>query len=129
MGMGINMSTSKDLCTEDGPLISLRPNYNSDNLYNICSEKMKSIYNQKFVHNEEQYNIPDILLDCEYMNEMIHDEIPTEWEKISLEDMVSYVYTTNVVVSHSDMDEFFTEIFTDLKFEDDEYETEEETES
>ena len=43
--------------------------------------------------------------------------------------MVSYVYTTNVVVSHSDMDEFFTEIFTDLKFEDDEYETEEETES
>ena len=60
---------------------------------------------------------------------MIHDEITTEWEKISLEDMVSYVYTTNVVVSHSDMDEFFTEIFTDLKFEDDEYETEEETES
>lgn len=125
--MGVNMSMG---LFESQVEPKLSPNYTMDNQHSICSTKMKQLYSKKFqVKEHEQSTIPDVLLDCEYMDDILYDDVPEEWSRIHLDDMITSVFTPHATVSHNDVEEFFNTIYSEIRFEEEDFETEEETES
>lgn len=111
--------------------ICLHPNYTFQAKQTICHPKMKEIYTQKFVKNNHEKDtevIPDILLDCENVKEMLSDTVPEEWERYSLDDMVSNVFKPYKIIESGDIEEFYIQLEQELGFEEDEVYSEEENE-
>lgn len=123
--------------------ISLRPQYSSNPEDSICKEHVKRIYNKKFNISDSiteqktkmtQYS--DILLDCEYSNDILgflenDNYIPQEWEHYKLDDFIDVTVfhpkeTDKITIF--DVDDFFNSIETPLYYEEDNIVTEDEQE-
>ena len=110
-------------------VISLRPNYTFRTEQTICHTKMKEIYSKKYVLNEnKKETIPDIILDCENAHEILSETVPEQWERYSLDDMLSCVFTPVKIINSADMEDFYMLMDQELGIEEDELYSEEENE-
>lgn len=110
-------------------VISFRPNYTFCTEKTICHPKMNEIYSKKYVLNEDKKEIiPDILLDCENMNEMLCETAPKQWERYSLSNMVSSVFTPVKIIDSLDIEDFYMIMDQELEIYEDEQYSEEEIE-
>ena len=107
-------------------VLSLRPNYTMCPKSIICHAKMKEIYSKKYVKNEDKReSIPDILLDCENVNEMLNDKGSEEWERYSLDSMVPNVFKPVTIIDSIDIEEFYIQLYQELGLDEDELYSEE----
>ena len=116
--------------------ISLYPNYShkkkselSKRLDKICSLKFKK--NKEVTNNELKFNtkLHNTLLDCNYGKEMLNNDIPEEWEKFTLSDFISNVYSPFVCITKFDVEDFMNDLDMELNYEcNDSYHSEEDQE-
>ena len=110
-------------------VISLRPNYTMCHKSMICHAKMKEIYSKKFVKNKDKkVSIPDILLDCENVNEIVYGTVSEEWERYSLDSMISQIFNPITIIDYSDIEEFYTQLYQEPGLDEDELYSEEDNE-